>query len=75
MEELISFMADEDLEKAADRLLQAALGNGGKDNISLVLIQDETEREFTDTEPEEQDAANTAEQSAEGETSEEVNPQ
>ena len=73
-EELISFMADEDLEKAADRLLQAALGNGGKDNISLVLIQDETEREFTDTEPEEQDAANTAEQSAEGETSEEVNP-
>ena len=74
-EELISFMADEDLEKAADRLLQAALGNGGKDNISLVLIQDETEREFTDTEPEEQDAANTAEQSAEGETSEEVNPQ
>ena len=74
-EELISFMADEDLEKAADRLLQAALGNGGKDNISLVLIQDETEREFTDTEPEEQDAANTAEQSADGETSEEVNPQ
>lgn len=74
-EELISFMADEDLEKAADRLLQAALGNGGKDNISLVLIQDKTEREFTDTEPEEQDAANTAEQSAEGETSEEVNPQ
>ncbi len=74
-EELISFMADEDLEKAADRLLQAALGNGGKDNISLVLIQDETEREFTDTEPVEQDAANTAEQSAEGETSEEVNPQ
>ena len=74
-EELISFMADEDLEKAADRLLQAALGNGGKDNISLVLIQDETEREFTDTEPEEQDAENTAEQSAEGETSEEVNPQ
>lgn len=74
-EELISFMADEDLEKAADRLLQAALGNGGKDNISLVLIQDETEREFTDTEPEEQDTVNTAEQSAEGETSEEVNPQ
>ncbi len=74
-EELINFMADEDLEKAADRLLQAALGNGGKDNISLVLIQDETEREFTDTEPEEQDAAITTEQSAEGETSEEVNPQ
>lgn len=74
-EELISFMADEDLEKAADSLLQAALSNGGKDNISLVLIQDETEREFTDTEPEEQDTANTAEQSAEGKTSEEVNPQ
>jgi len=74
-EELISFMADEDLEKAADSLLQAALSNGGKDNISLVLIQDETEREFTDTEPEEQDTVNTAEQSAEGETSEEVNPQ
>ena len=42
-EELIRLMSEEDLEKAADNLLQAALISGGKDNISLVLIQDETE--------------------------------
>ena len=30
-----------DPEEAADRLLQAALDNGGKDNISLVLMTDE----------------------------------
>ncbi len=32
----------ENLEEAADRLLQTALDNGGKDNISLVLLTDET---------------------------------
>ena len=33
----------EDLEEAADSLHAAALDNGGKDNISLVLIQDDGE--------------------------------
>ena len=32
----------ENPEEAADRLLQTALENGGKDNISLVLVQDDT---------------------------------
>ena len=31
----------EDLETAADRLLQAALEGGGKDNISLIMMADE----------------------------------
>ena len=30
-----------DIEEAADRLMQTALDNGGKDNISLILIEDE----------------------------------
>ena len=40
---LLELAAAEDLEEAADRLLQAALDNGGKDNISFVLLQDDTE--------------------------------
>ena len=32
----------EDAEEAADRLLQAALEGGGRDNISLILLSDET---------------------------------
>ena len=32
----------ENAEEAADRLLQTALDNGGKDNISLILMTDET---------------------------------
>ena len=39
--ELEKLAATEDLEEAADSLLQAALDNGGKDNITLVLIQDD----------------------------------
>lgn len=35
----------EDLETAADRLLQAALEGGGKDNISLILMAEEKENE------------------------------
>ena len=31
----------EDQEEAADRLMQAALDNGGKDNITLILMTDE----------------------------------
>ena len=35
----------EDMETAADRLLQAALEGGGKDNISLILMAEEKENE------------------------------
>ena len=38
--EMLNLAMNEDLEKAADRLLQAALDNGGKDNITFVLLQD-----------------------------------
>ena len=41
--QLLQMMMTEDLEKAADELLQAALLGGGKDNISLVLLQDNTD--------------------------------
>ncbi len=34
-------MGTEDLEEAADRLLQAAMLGGGKDNITLILLQDD----------------------------------
>lgn len=40
--ELKEMMAFENLEEAADRMLQAALEAGGRDNISLVLVQDNT---------------------------------
>jgi len=40
----------EDMDQAADALLQKALDNGGKDNISLVLIQDEGEYESEEEE-------------------------
>ena len=43
--ELQELMSITDLEEAADRLLQAALENGGKDNISFVLLQDDKENE------------------------------
>ena len=39
LKELVSL---ENQEEAADRLLQTALDNGGKDNISLILMTDET---------------------------------
>lgn len=41
--DLHELMKTENIEEAADRLLQAALEGGGKDNISLVLMQDDTE--------------------------------
>lgn len=40
--ELKLLMEEENLEFAADRLLQAALEGGGKDNVSIVLLQDNT---------------------------------
>ena len=39
LQELVSL---ENPEEAADRLMQTALDNGGKDNISLILMTDET---------------------------------
>ena len=62
--DLYRMMKTEDLEEAADHMLQAALDGGGKDNISLVLLQDST------TFPDE----NTEKDSCCGETSEEVKP-
>lgn len=41
--EMLRLALTEDLEEAADRLLEAALENGGKDNISFVLIRDDRE--------------------------------
>ena len=33
-------MTEADGEKAADKLLDAALDNGGKDNVSFILLRD-----------------------------------
>ncbi len=41
--QLLEAMSTEDLEEAADKLLQAALLSGGKDNITLILLQDDTD--------------------------------
>ena len=46
--QLQQLMMTNDLEKAADELLQAALQGGGKDNITLILLQDDTCFEFTE---------------------------
>ena len=61
--ELKSLMEEENLDFAAERMLQAALEGGGKDNISIVLIQDNTV--FTESENE----------AADGQASGEVSPQ
>jgi protein phosphatase len=41
-DELCRLMKTRDLEETAEHMLRAALEGGGKDNISLVLLQDET---------------------------------
>ena len=74
-EEMITLMAGENLEEAAEELLQAALRGGGKDNISLVLIQDDTESVSCEEKPEETSDEEKTEKTAEGETPEEVTPQ
>ena len=67
--ELQKLMMTENLEEAADRMLQAALEGGGKDNISLVLLQDDTVPAAEETDSGKQ------EQNADGSASEEVSPQ
>ena len=74
-EDMVLLMSDEDLEKAAESLLQAALRKGGKDNISLVLIQDNTECVFSGEGSEESGKEKTTEPDTDGETPEEVKPQ
>jgi len=49
---LTELAAMENLEEAADLLMAAALDNGGKDNISLVLLQDDAGPEIGDHQPE-----------------------
>lgn len=71
-DELIQMMMNENLDEAADKMLQAALNAGGKDNISLILLQDDTD----DSDPEDnntEEAENEAEASVDKESSEEVN--
>ena len=53
--ELHRLMAVPDLEEAADLLLRAALEGSGKDNISLVLLQDDTVFPEEETVPESED--------------------
>lgn len=67
--ELQKLMMTEVLEEAADKMLQAALDGGGKDNISLVLIQDNTVSGAEETENDIQGDI------ADGQASEEVKPQ
>lgn len=40
-EKIKAYMQEDDLEKAVDQMLQEALNNGGRDNISLILLLDE----------------------------------
>ena len=65
--ELERLARTEDLEEAADSLLRAALDNGGKDNISLVLIRDDGEFDPEDAEEEQKPATAEPEPAGEGE--------
>lgn len=49
---LREMMKTENLEEAAEHMLRAALEGGGKDNISLVLLQDDTAYPEEDTKKE-----------------------
>ena len=46
--QLLEIMMTDDLEQTADDLLQAAMQGGGKDNISLILLQDDTDSKETE---------------------------
>lgn len=37
-EEILEIMGDDDLEQVADELLERSLNNGGRDNVSLIVI-------------------------------------
>ena len=71
-DELIQMMMNENLDEAADKMLQAALNAGGKDNISLILLQDDTDDSDSEDNNTE-DTENEAEASVDKESSEEVN--
>ena len=71
-DELIQMLMNENLDEAADKMLQAALNAGGKDNISLILLQDDTDDSDSEDNNTE-DAENEAEASVDKESSEEVN--
>ena len=69
--ELAGMLNPEDIEETADRLLDAALENGGRDNISFVLLRDDTVQQDKDTNPErpaEMNHTDTEAQCAEGVT-------
>ena len=40
--DLLEMIHPDDLEESADRLLKAALNNGGKDNVTFVLLRDDS---------------------------------
>jgi len=40
--DLLEMIHPDELEESADRLLKAALDNGGKDNVTLVLLRDDS---------------------------------
>ena len=67
--ELQQLMMTENLEEAADRMLSAALEGGGKDNISIVILQDNTNLPDEKKDISDQGAAD------QGIASEEVKPQ
>ena len=71
--DLPALLSTEDIEEAADRLLEAALEGGGKDNISLVILQDDAETPAEEKAESEEEKETEA--PAEGEAPEEVTPQ
>ena len=71
--DLPALLSTEDIEEAADRLLEAALEGGGQDNISLVILQDDAETPAEEKAESEEEKETEA--PAEGEAPEEVTPQ
>ena len=78
--ELPALLSGEDPEAAADRLLTAALEGGGKDNISLVILQDDTEtvpppETETAGEPETENGGEAGSEAPEGDPAAENDPE
>ena len=69
--DLQAILMTEDLEQTADLLMRAALEGGGKDNISLVLMQDDQETPAPETKPEDAESEAPAEAEAAEEVTEE----